>query len=302
MFGFNRLSRRLGTLAVGSALLVAACNDDVTSSTPTDDPLNIVETAERAGEFNTLLAAAEVAGLAGTLSGPGPFTVFAPTDAAFGALPDGTVEALLEDPDALAEILLYHVVPGRILASDLEDGQVVTTAEGRPFRVTLSGGAKVNGVDVVQTDVEASNGVIHVMDAVLIPVDDNVDTAIEAGFETLVAAVQAAGLEATLRSDGPFTIFAPTDAAFSALPAGTVEGLLADPDALTEILLYHVVEGRVFASDLQDGTEVATVEGRAVAVSLNGGAQVNGANITGTDVLTSNGVIHVIDGVLIPEG
>ncbi len=300
MFRFNRLLPRLGLVALGSTLLVAACDNEVTASNPTDDPVNLVETAERAGEFTTLLAAAEAAGLASTLAGPGPFTVFAPTDAAFAALPDGTVEGLLADPDALATVLLYHVVPGSIPASALEDGQLVTTAEGRQFRVTLSDGARVNGVSVVQTDVEASNGVIHVIDGVLLPVEDNVDTAVSAGFETLVAAVQAAGLEEALRGDGPFTIFAPTDAAFGALPDGTVEALLADPESLADILLYHVVEGRVFSTDLVDGAEVATLGGGTITIGLEGGAQVNDAGITDVDILTSNGVIHVIDAVLIP--
>jgi transforming growth factor-beta-induced protein len=230
----------------GSDRGVAGCED---VSTPRDVELNLVETAEAAGQFGTLLAAAEATGLVATLSFEGPFTVFAPTDAAFAALPAGTLDAVLADTELLTSILLYHVVPGRVLASDLSDGQVVTTAEGRPVRVTLGGGARVNGANVVTPDVTASNGVIHVIDAVLIPVEDNVETAVAAGFETLVAAVQAAGLEDALRAPGPFTIFAPTDAAFAALPDGALEALLKDPDALAEVLTYHVVPGRVFASD-----------------------------------------------------
>jgi len=263
---------------------------------PQDD---LVDTAIGAG-FSTLVAAVQAAGLEEVLRGAGPFTVFAPTDAAFDALPDGVLEALLADPAALAQVLTYHVVAGRILAGDLVDGQVVTSVEGRPFRITLQGGARVNGVDITATDVEAANGVIHVIDAVLIPVEDNVDTAVEAGFSTLVAAVQAADLVDVLRGEGPFTIFAPTNAAFDALPDGVLEALLADPEALAGVLTYHVIEGRIFASDLEDGIEVTTVEGSTVTISLNGGARVNDANITATDILTSNGVIHVIDAVLVP--
>jgi transforming growth factor-beta-induced protein len=276
---------------------VAVCED---TSAPRAAELNLVETAEAAGQFGTLLAAAEAAGLVATLSSEGPFTVFAPTDAAFAALPAGTLDAVLADTELLTSILLYHVVPGRVLASDLSDGQVVTTVEGRPVRVTLGGGARVNGVNIVITDVAASNGVIHVIDRVLLPVEDNVETAVAAGFETLVAAVQAAGLEDALRAPGPFTIFAPTDAAFAALPEGALEALLNDPDALAGVLTYHVVPGRVFASDLSEGLEATTLAGGTLTFTLADGARVNGTGIVAADVLTANGVIHVIDEVLLP--
>jgi len=290
-------------LALMAALLplgIVACDSDSSPVTPPES-LNIIETAADAGTFQTLIAAVDAAGLTSTLQGPGPYTVFAPTDQAFNALPDGTVEALLADQEALSEVLLYHVVPGRIMAADLSDGQIVQTADGREFRVTISSDARVNGVNVSTTDVEASNGVIHVIDAVLIPVEDNVDTAIGAGFETLVAAVQAAGLEDALRDpEARYTIFAPTDEAFDALPEGTLEALLDDPEALAQILLYHVVDGRVFAGDLVDGMEATTLQGETVTISLNGGAQVNGTSIIATDVFTANGVVHVIDAVLLP--
>ncbi len=287
-----------GLPVVALAVGLAACDDAVAA--PVEEELNLVETAAAAGNFQTLLAAAEAAGLAETLAEGGPFTVFAPTDQAFAALPPGLLDAALSDRELLATILLYHVVPGRVRAADLTDGQIVTTAEGRPVRITLQDGARINGTSIIATDVEASNGIIHVIDAVLLPVEDNVDTAIDAGFNTLVAAVSAAGLEDVLRSEGPFTIFAPTEEAFAALPAGALDGLLADPSALASVLTYHVVPGRVFSSDLADGLEVTTVEGSTVTISLTGGAKINDANIVATDILTSNGVIHVIDAVLLP--
>jgi uncharacterized surface protein with fasciclin (FAS1) repeats len=130
---------------------------------------------------------------------------------------------------------------------------------------------------------------------------DIVDTAIEAGtFTTLVAAVAAAGLVDTLKSEGPFTIFAPTDEAFAALPEGTVEGLLADPEALAAILTYHVVAGKVMSTDLSDGMTATTVNGADVTIMTEGGVMVNGANVTAADIEASNGVIHVIDTVLLP--
>lgn len=130
---------------------------------------------------------------------------------------------------------------------------------------------------------------------------DIVDTAVSAGtFTTLVAAVEAAGLVETLKGEGPFTVFAPTDEAFAALPAGTVEGLLADPAALAAILTYHVVAGKVMSTDLTEGMTAATVNGADITITLEGGAKVNGANITAADIETTNGVIHVIDAVILP--
>lgn len=130
---------------------------------------------------------------------------------------------------------------------------------------------------------------------------DIVDTAVAAGtFNTLVAAVQAAGLVETLTGPGPFTVFAPTDDAFAALPAGTVEGLLADPVALAAILTYHVIAGAVPSSALTEGMTAATVNGAEVTFTLEGGAKINGANIVAADIAATNGVIHVIDAVLLP--
>ena len=131
---------------------------------------------------------------------------------------------------------------------------------------------------------------------------DIVDTAVSAGtFTTLVAAVQAAGLVNTLKGDGPFTVFAPTDDAFAALPEGTIEALLADIDALTAILTYHVVPGMVMSGDLSDGMMAATVNGASVTIGTEGGVTVDGANVVAADIKASNGVIHVIDAVILPK-
>ncbi|SMY09035.1 fasciclin domain-containing protein [Flavimaricola marinus] len=130
---------------------------------------------------------------------------------------------------------------------------------------------------------------------------DIVDTAVDAGtFTTLVAAVQAAGLVETLKGDGPFTVFAPTDDAFAALPEGTVEGLLADPEALAAVLTYHVVAGKVMSTDLSDGMMAATVNGAEITIGTEGGVTVNDANVVTADIEASNGVIHVIDAVILP--
>ena len=130
---------------------------------------DIVDTAVDAGTFTTLVAAVEAAGLVETLKGEGPFTVFAPTDEAFAALPEGTVEGLLEDPEALAAILTYHVVAGKVMSGDLSDGMTAATVNGADVTITTEGGVMVNDANVVAADIEASNGVIHVIDAVILP-------------------------------------------------------------------------------------------------------------------------------------
>jgi uncharacterized surface protein with fasciclin (FAS1) repeats len=294
-------SRRnsLAALAIlGLALTATACDDD--------DPIvevdnSIIGTASAAGQFSTLLTAVEAAGLTATLTTGGPFTVFAPTDAAFDALPAGTLDALLADTDALSQVLLYHVLNGEFTATQLEGLSSVETLQGQPLVVTL-GSVAVNGVTVQQGDIQADNGITHVIDQVLLPPElDIVETAVAtAGFSTLAAAVEAAGLIAALQADGPFTVFAPTDEAFAALPAGTLDALLADPAALAEVLLYHVVDGRVFARDLDGVVSTETLAGFPVLFDLSDGAKVNSADITATDILTTNGVIHVIDEVLLP--
>jgi len=287
--------------------------------TPMPELTDIVDTAVADGRFTTLVAAVQAAGLVETLKGEGPFTVFAPTDEAFAKLPDGTVEELLkpENLETLQNILLYHVVPGKVMAADVVmlDGQMVDTAlEGKQIAISVKDGKVYlnDSAEVIITDVETSNGVIHVIDAVLLPpaeLTDIVDTAVADGrFTTLVAAVQAAGLVETLKGEGPFTVFAPTDEAFAKLPEGTVEELLKPEnlETLQNILLYHVVPGKVMAEDvvMLDGQMVDTaLEGEQILISIKDGKVFlnDSAEVIITDIETSNGVIHVIDTVLLPE-
>ena len=264
----------------------------------------IVEVAQDDGRFETLVAALEAADLVDTLQGDGPFTVFAPTDDAFAELPEGTVEALLDDVPTLTQILLYHVVDGQVPSSQVVELASAETLQGSPVAISSTDGVMVNNATVVTADVEASNGIIHVIDTVILPPqNDIVATAQAAGvFDTLVTAVQEAGLVETLQSEGPFTVFAPTDEAFAALPDGTLETLLENPGQLAEVLTYHVVPGRVFSGDVAGIEEAPSVQGQAIDVSANGGAvMLNGsANVVQTDILTTNGVIHVIDSVILP--
>ena len=274
--------------------------------------ISVVDIIVNSADHDTLEAAVIAAELADDLSGPGPFTVFAPTDAAFAVLPAGTIETLLVDPTgALAQILLYHVVAGQALSASLSDGQTITTLQGEDITVTIGmNGVMINGATVVVADILADNGVVHVIDAVLLPPAPEPTTTVvdvivnSADHDTLEAAVIAAGLAETLSGDGPFTVFAPTDAAFAALPAGTIETLLADPTGtLTQILLYHVVGTQALSTDLTNGQTVATLQGQTVTVTINAeGVFINNAQVTVADIVTDNGVIHVIDAVLIPQG
>lgn len=280
---------------------------------------SIVDIAVADGRFTTLVAAVTAAGLADTLASDGPFTVFAPTDDAFAALPAGTVEALLNDIPALTDILLYHVVSGAVPASTVVTLDSATTLQGSDVSISVSGGnVFLNGnVQVIITDIEASNGIIHVIDAVLLPpaapaapapapatvTNSIVDIAVADGrFDTLVAAVTAAGLAETLDGPGAFTVFAPTDAAFAKLPAGTVEALLGNIPALTDILLYHVVGGAVPASSVVALNSAETLQGSPVLINVtDAGVVLNGSvNVIITDIRASNGIIHVIDTVLLP--
>ena len=266
----------------------------------------IVDVAVEAGSFTTLVAAVDAAGLTPVLSGEGPFTVFAPTDEAFAALPAGTVEALLADPEALADILTYHVVAGEVFAADVVNLTSATTVQGQDITIeVVDGNVFVDGAMVVTTDIATDNGVIHVIDAVILPETGPgtiVDVAAEAGsFSTLLAAAEAAGLVDALNGEGPLTVFAPTDDAFAALPEGTVEALLADTEALTAILTAHVVPGELLAADVLAVESLTMLSGDVLEVALHDGAPtIGGSGIIATDVLAGNGVIHVIDTVIVP--
>lgn len=278
--------------------------------------VDIVHTAEHAGQFKTLLAALDAADLAEALQTPGPFTVFAPTDKAFKALPTGTVASLLkpENRAQLQKILKYHVVAGNVMSTDLVKAATAKTLHGNKVNITL----KVNDAKVLKADIKASNGVIHVIDRVILPgeskpidghanmkaprvvQDSIVETAVNAGqFKTLVTAIQAAGLQDALSGEGPFTVFAPTDAAFAKLPAGTVESLV-QPENRTKlqgILKYHVVPAKINSNDILAAHTVKTLSGQAIYPSI----MVDNAAIKVKNIYCRNGVIHVIDNVILPS-
>jgi transforming growth factor-beta-induced protein len=319
------MHRRLWFVAALSAVFLAACGgSDDHEPAPT-----IAATATDAG-LTALVAAADKAGLVPTLSAAETnVTVFAPTDEAFTALATTLgfasaaemVQAL--DAATLGKILTYHVVDGRVSAADLAAAGATSTQptlysfEGAPATLSIDTAAGVKLTDAVLTqatvttaDVPASNGVVHVIDKVLVPpgVLNLVQMAkLNPGFSSLVGAVAAQGLAPALEGAGPLTVFAPTDAAFAAI-ASTVASLTSDQ--LTTVLTYHVLDSQVLASDIPFGTPVPTLATQTITITAGGagGAMASIADTTATpagivavDIRASNGVIHVIDKVLIPS-
>ena len=276
--------------------------------TPTKTPTDIPRTAQCTGVHNTLVDAVLQAELLTILQGPGPFTLFAPTDQAFI---DANIDlASLDTPEgrvSLTHILEYHLISGEVLSSDLTDGMVATAISGDELTVDLTSGVKINEATVTNPDVATSNGVIHVIDKVLMPPAvgplDIPATAANTGIHnTLVQAITQADLLSTLQGDGPFTVFAPTDQAFSEAnidlaSLDTPEGKIA----LTEILQYHVVSGSVASSALTDCMEADSITNQPLSFTVDNGVKVNDANVILADQQASNGIIHVIDKVLSPD-
>lgn len=299
------LNRRF-FLSVAVMTAMGGGQGSVSSASPAEK--DIVTTAVEAGSFKTLAAALQAGGLVETLRGKGPFTVFAPTDEAFAKLPAGTVETLLkpENKQQLIAVLTYHVVSGKVMAADVVKLTTAGTVNGQRVDVKVDGTkVLIDQAQVVATDIACSNGVIHVIDKVILPSADNIPaTAKKAGtFKTLLAAAKAAGLVEVLSADSPLTVFAPTDDAFAKLPAGTVESLLKpeNKQKLAAILKFHVVAGRVFSNDVLSKKELTTVQGNVLTAAMkNGTATINGATLVATDIDAANGVIHVIDSVMLP--
>ena len=300
--------KRIISLVAVLAVAAAVGGTGPASAGTRASKVDIVQTAVAAGQFTTLASLLQKAGLVDTLATGGPFTVFAPTDAAFAKVPKATLDALAADPAKLKAVLLYHVVPGRVTAADVVKLTSAKTAEGRSLGIkVVNGSVFVDGAQVTTPDVEATNGVIHVIDSVLIPKEATapktiVQTAVAAGsFKTLASLLKKAGLVGTLQGKGPFTVFAPTDATFAKLPKATLASLAKNKAKLRSVLLYHVVKGNVPAAKVVTLRSAKTLNGKAVSIRVNGGnVLVGGARVTTADVKASNGVIHVVNKVLIP--
>ena len=307
----NALSKRQFlklSLASGVALSLSACGGG--------DEHDIVDVLSDYPEYSLLVEAVQAAGLVDTLKGRGPFTVFAPTNTAFvnllGELKT-TKDALFADKPLLTAVLTYHVLAARVPAADIPFGRAITTVETGIFKIDNGGGPVITDernrtANITVTNLYASNGVIHGIDKVILPGDKDIVATAQSvpDFSVLVEAVIAANLVTTLQGAGPFTVFAPTNAAFTAALSElgvSKEDLFADTELLTQILTYHVVPARVLKAEVPLNTNITTVEGATFQV--NSSLQIVDVanrlpNIVTTDVLTSNGVIHVIDRVILP--
>jgi transforming growth factor-beta-induced protein len=310
---------KLLVLIFSSLLILQGCGSGTKHEVAPADPQSIVDVATANGSFTTLIAALEATGLDTTLSDmDSKFTVFAPTDDAFALLGQEVIDALLADTDTLSDILTYHVISGEVDSSAAisSAGSLVEMVNGDSVGLSLDGeNLLVNTATVILVDVAADNGVIHVIDAVLTPPADKgtptmniVDTAVAAGdFGTLVTALQAAGLDATLADETQsFTVFAPTDAAFAMIDPETLNLLIADTDALSSVLLQHVVSGEVnsVTAYTLNGSSATTASGAAIPVAINTELDTltfGGATVQTTDIYTTNGIIHVIDTVVIAD-
>jgi uncharacterized surface protein with fasciclin (FAS1) repeats len=298
--------RKFTVIAILITLVIAAALPVATPRAEAQDN-SIVDIAVADGRFTTLVAALQATGLDAALAGPGPFTVFAPTDAAFGAvldLLDITAADLLADEDLLTQILLYHVVPGAVTSGQVAGIDSAETLQGSALNFSAGGplGVKVNGeINVIIADIQASNGVIHVIDGVLFPPQNILGLAADNNLTIFLEALDAAGLTAALFG-GPYTVLAPTNDAFvEALGALglTKDELFANTDLLRSVLLYHVIPGAYTSDVVVTLNSAPTLNGTPISINgttFNGGQ----ASVYLPDLKASNGVLHIIDGVLLP--
>jgi uncharacterized surface protein with fasciclin (FAS1) repeats len=318
----KKFTKILVTLSAVGLLQACGSDDDdapiipIPPPPPPPPPIEtIVDVAAADGNFITLVAALEATGLDETLSDPDSmFTVFAPTDDAFALLGQDTIDALLADPDTLSGILTYHVLGSAVDAETAigAAGTTIETVNGASIGLSLSElDLLVNTATVTATDITADNGIIHVLDAVLsvptapdMPTANIVETAVaNGGFTILVEALQATGLDASLANESnEYTVFAPTDAAFNMLGDDVINTLLDNPDVLEEILFQHVALGSV------DSVTAYSFNGQALGNGVTVGINTDtdtltygGANVTTTDIYTTNGIIHVIDMVIVGD-
>lgn len=313
MKNLKKLLKSTMMVAMAVAMLAfAGCKDD-------DDPQpgtsnDIMDVARATPVLSTLVTAIETAGLSSTLKGDGPFTVFAPTNAAFDNLPDGVLDDLLANPDILAQVLQYHVVAGKVMSADVSTGSVPTLLSGASIDVVVDGTQiTLNDLsNVIGADVDASNGVVHLIDEVLIP------PTIELPKDNIVEIAQATpelsslvtiltkfpDLVTALSSDGTYTVFAPTNDAFAALLTAIGQTSVDDvPESvLRSILEYHVISTAVVMSgDLSDGQTAEALSGETITVEIDGtDVFISGAKVVLPDVEASNGVVHVVENVMVP--
>lgn len=303
----------MATLMLTSVLFITSCKED---EDPVVEPTNnIMQIVDATSDVSTLKAAIDAAALRATLSGNGPFTVFAPTNAAFEAVDPDVLAFLLATPAELTKVLTYHVVSGEVFSTDLSTGSVNTLNTGQQVAIDLSSGVKVNGASVVSADIEATNGVIHIIDEVLIPENLDLSGMVPSVADAAIATEELSVLVSILLLDGlsdilaaaadddaELTVFAPTNAAFQAvLNALGLTSIDEIPESvLLDIVKYHIVGAVAKSTDLES-TTYETLNGESVTVDLSSGVKVDGASVVTPDIEVSNGVVHIIDAVILPS-
>lgn len=305
----------MAVAVMGASTFMVSCSDDDGDMGGMNN--TIVDIVVGSPDFSTLESAVVKANLTSTLNGNGPFTVFAPSNESFTA--SGVTASVLQSlsEDQVKDILLYHTLSSRVNSASIETeaNMAVKAANGKDIYVTKnSNGVFVNGWKVQQADIMASNGIIHSLERVLMPPAGNLVEVAQgnSNLTYLVAAVLRASQGATnvaqaLSGEGPLTVFAPTNQAFIDAGFPTIASIqAADPNTLTSILTYHVLSARAFSSDLTNGQTLTTMNGGTLAVALGANATLKGKNntsvstITGMNIMASNGVVHVINKVLLP--
>lgn len=333
-------TRPVSTTVSATAPMTATDTTTGATTLPDTAGMTIGEIINTVDNFSMLATTVDTAGMALAFNADGPLTVFAPGNAAFAALPTATRAALLADPVQLAQILQYHIVVDQANSTQLARLDTVPTAAGEPITITIGvdGELRVDGAQIVYTDLLAANGVIHVINQILTPPSLNLvlpaaapetlalkaqvpddtleelkqaDTSQEtvvavinsiSGLKTAATAIAAAGMTDALQGRGPFTLFVPTDPAFQEMPAEQIEALLNNRAALADRLRYHLVLGDINSADLAKLPTVLTASGEALVITVqeNGQIFVNGVPVYQADIEASNGTIHVIGGVLTP--
>jgi len=300
-------------LMISLSLIVTSCNDDDDDQMMTSE--NIVEVAESNPDLETLVTAIKAANLVETLSNGGPFTVFAPTNAAFAKLDPAVLNNIISTPSLLTALLQYHVVSGKVTSSQLSNGDVPTLLSGQSVNVDLSGGmVTLNGSSkVTMPDVDASNGVIHIIDEVLLPEDFSPQTIVQIAdsdpenFSTLVKALSKPELSdlyaAANDPTSDLTVFAPTNDAFAAVISALGKTSIDDLPVglLREIVQYHIVGGAKMSTELTNGPLPTLLPDENLTVDVSNGVMINDSEVIIPNVKAINGVIHVIDAVLLPS-
>lgn len=307
----------LSVAALGATVVLPACGGGGGGGFVPVVP-NLVQSAQTKPELSVFVEALSAADLNATLQGSGPYTVFAPTNDAFTALLGElglSKDALLANKPLLTTVLKYHVLSGAVRKSDIPLGKAIVPLAGGFFKIEAAGSAlkltdgRNRVTSVLSTDGGALNGVLHTVDRVLLPANQDIVQTAQAtpSLSILVEAVVVAGLADTLKGPGPYTVFAPTNAAFAALLAElglTKDALLADTALLTKVLTYHVLPARVLKAEIPLDTPIPSVQGQTIII--NSSLQVidqrgRSSGIAATDIFNTNGVVHVIDKVLLPK-